>query len=105
MCSDGGIVLLHSHRAICCYAFGVTWLNSRGLGLLQSLMCYRTGMQFFVQFACQTLLLMSQPATELAVGADLVSLSKFVLDCPGRPVAMKNGLNWGNGFVIGDAMT
>lgn len=53
----------------------------------------------------ETLLLMSQSAIKLAVGADLVSLSKFVLDCTGRPVAMKNGLNWGNGFVIGDAKT
>ena len=48
---------------------------------------------------------MSQLAVKLAVGADLVSLRKFVLDCAGRPVAMKNGLNWGNGFVIGDAKT
>ena len=48
---------------------------------------------------------MSQSAIKLAVGVDLVSLSKFVLDCSGRPVAMKNGLNWGNGFVIGDAKT
>ena len=23
----------------------------------------------------------------------------------GRPVAMKNGVNWGNGFAIGDANT
>ena len=27
-------LLLHRHRAIICYAFGVAWLNSRGVGLL-----------------------------------------------------------------------
>ena len=29
-----GVMLLHRHRAIIWYAFGVAWLNSRGVGLL-----------------------------------------------------------------------
>ena len=32
-------------------------------------------------------------------------LSSVGLDFFGRPVAMKNGVNWGNGFAIGDAST
>ena len=32
-------------------------------------------------------------------------LSSVGLDFFGRPVAMKNGGNWGNGFAIGDANT
>ena len=29
-----GVMMLHRHRAIIWYAFGVAWLNSRGVGLL-----------------------------------------------------------------------
>ena len=36
---------------------------------------------------------------------DLVLLSSVGLDCLGRPVAMKNGVNWGDGFAIGDVNT
>ena len=32
-------------------------------------------------------------------------LSSVGLDFFGRPVAMKNGVNWGNGIAIGDANT
>ena len=33
----------------------------------------------------------------------MVLLSNVGLDCFERPVAMKNRVNWGNGFAIGDA--
>ena len=43
------------------------------------------------------------------VSSQLVVVRRFFLRSVvfffGRPGAMKNGLNWGNGFVIGDANT
>ena len=49
------VMLLHRHRAIIWYAFGVAWLNSRGVGLLQSLMCFRTVMQFVCAVCMQAI--------------------------------------------------
>ena len=41
-----GVMVLHRHRAIIWGAFGVVWLNSRGGGVVESLMCFCTLMQF-----------------------------------------------------------
>ena len=38
-CVQLGVVLLHRHRAIVWYAFGVAWLNSRGGVVLKSMLC------------------------------------------------------------------
>ena len=40
--------------------------------------------------------------SQQAVTAELVVVGP---DFVGRPVAMKNGVNWGNGFATGDANT
>ena len=40
------VMSLDSHGAIIWYAFGVAWLNSRGVVLFLSFMCFSTVMQF-----------------------------------------------------------
>ena len=60
------------HRAIIWYAFGVAWLNSRVVGLLYSLMCFGTLMQFVCAFCMQAMThsvdrVRSQQAVELVV--------------------------------------
>ena len=37
------------------YAFGVAWLNSRGVGLLKTLMCFCTLMQFVCAVCMQAM--------------------------------------------------
>ena len=60
--------MLQRHRAIIWYEFGVTWLNSRGVGLL----CFRTVMQFVCAVCIQAMThsvdnVPSQQAVELVV--------------------------------------
>ena len=67
-----GAMLLHRHGAIVWYAFGVAWLNSRGVGLLFSLMCFCTLMQFVCAVCMQAMThsvdnVASQQAVELLV--------------------------------------
>ena len=46
----------------------------------------------------------SQQAVKLVV-VGLGLLISVGLDCFGRPVAVKNGVSWGDGFAIGDTNT
>ena len=67
-----GVMLLHRHRAIIWYAFGVAWLNSGGVGLLYSLMCFCTLMHFVCAVCMQAMThsvdnVASQQAVELLV--------------------------------------
>ena len=65
-------MLLHRHRAIIWFAFGVAWLNFREVELLLSLLCFCTLMHFVCAVCMQAMThsvenIPSQQAAELVV--------------------------------------
>ena len=52
-----GVMVLHRHRAIFRFAFGIAYLNSRGVGLflMLFLMCFCTVMQFVCTVCMQAI--------------------------------------------------
>ena len=78
-------MLLHRHRAINWYAFGVDRLNSRGVWLFQSLVCFRTVIQFFCAVCIQAMThsaayVPSQQAVELVVvGAGFIDATLVLI--------------------------
>ena len=61
-----------------------------------------------MQFFCAVCMQAMTHSVDNVSGPLVVVGRCFVVQCwvfLGRPGAMKNGLNWGNGFVVGDANT
>ena len=103
-------MLSHRHRAIIWYAFGVAWLNSRGVACLKfdalsqwdAVFCAVYRMQAMTHSVAND---PSQQAVKLVVAGPGFFLTMLFWIVFWGPMAMKNGVNWGNGFAIGDANT